>query len=225
MTPLVDYAAIARETPVQVALGHRILQTHRFADSDAGQVALLLELLKPPVGAMVLDAGCGIGEVARLMAAARPDLAFVLMNLSAAQLALCPTGEEFMFMLDDCQNCLLNDGVIDCAMFSSSLCQMDTAVALAETRRILRPGGVLLVNDMAHPSGHRIALEQIIGARVLSEQALVAYIEAAGFMIDAIVRPEHDATHFNDLAAQAGADVSGIYPIIIRATARKEFQP
>jgi SAM-dependent methyltransferase len=224
VTPPFDLEMVERETDGAIAAGHRIFQTHRYADTDAGQVQYLLDILDPPEGAMVLDAGCGIGEVARLMAATRRDLFFILMNLSMHQLAKCPEGIQFMHALDDCQATLLRSNVVDCVMFSSALCQMDTARALGEAHRVLNPGGVLLVNDMAHPGGHLPDLEQILAARVLGQDELVALVEQAGFTIDRIELPSFDASHFIALAKDAGIaeHIHGIYPIIIRATARKE---
>lgn len=224
MRPPVDVAAIDRETDAIMARGHRIFQTHRYAADDAEHVHWLLEAMAPARGGLVLDAGCGIGEVSRLMAEARPDLRFILMNVSAHQLSMCPSGDQFCQVLDDCHATLLTESSIDAAMYSSALCQMDIPVALAEAHRVLKPGGVLLVNDMAHDDGAHPDLERAIAARVLRPQELVGAITAAGFVVDDIHRLEADDTHFRQLGDEAGIGhmLDGIFPIIIRAVARKE---
>lgn len=224
MRPPVDVAAIDRETDAIIARGHRIFQTHKYAPDDAEHVAFLLRRLDPPPGALVLDAGCGIGEVPRLMSIARPDLRFILMNVSMHQLALCPVGEQFCQVLDDCHETLLTTSSIDAVMFSSALCQMDTPVALAEAHRVLKPGGVLLVNDMVNEGGDRAALEQAVAARVLSRAELLEQVAAAGFDIDHAQSPACYSSHFDELAEEAGIGdlVAGIEPIIIRAIARKD---
>lgn len=224
MRPPFDLASVDAATEMVMAQGHRLFQTHRYSDDDAEHVALLLDMMAPPQGGMVLDAGCGIGEVSRLMSEARPDLSFILMNLSAHQLSKCPVGEQYMHALDDCHAMLLNDSVVDAAMYSSALCQMDIPVALADAWRVLKPGGVLLVNDMVHAGGHQVELEQAIAARVLSRAELVGAVRQAGFDVERVEQPDHDSSHFNAMADEAGvgALVAGIEPIIIRAIARKE---
>jgi ubiquinone/menaquinone biosynthesis C-methylase UbiE len=223
MRPPIDVAAIDRETDAIIARGHRLFQTHRYGASDAEHVGLLLEIMAPARDGLVLDAGCGIGEVSRLMAAARPDLRFILMNVSAHQLAMCPVGEQFCSVLDDCHETRLTAGSIDAVMFSSALCQMDIPVALAEARRVLKPGGVLLVNDMAHAHGAHQDLERTIAARVLRPQELVDAITVAGFAVNEIVRPNADDAHFRQLGEEAGIGhmLDGIFPIIIHAIARE----
>lgn len=224
MRPPVDIAAIDAATDGAIAAGHRIFQTHLYGDSDTEHVDILMSVMAPPLNAMVLDAGCGIGEVSRLMSAARPDLSFILMNLSVLQLSKCPVGEQYMHLLDDCHATILNDNVVDVAMYSSALCQMDAPVALAEAYRIIKPGGVLMVNDMTHQGDALDKLEQAVGARVLGIEALTGLIRFAGFEVQEVIRPQYDDSHFVEMAGNMGlADqVTGIKPIIIRAVSRKE---
>lgn len=221
MRPPIDIATIDAQTGPMIAAGHRIFQTHKYAGSDAEHVATLLRRFDVPQGAIVLDAGCGIGEVSRLMAEQRPDLSFILMNLSQLQLAHCPVGPQFCAALDDCHACKLPDGFVDAAMYSSALCQMDIPVALAEARRVLKPGGVLLVNDMVRTQGTPEAMEQVLAARVLTVTDLIDHMEQAGFAIDSVALPDADATHFEGLLSEAGLShlLDGIVPVIIRAVA------
>jgi len=169
----------------------------------------------------VLDAGCGVGEVARLMAAQRPDLAFILMNVSQLQLSHCPVGEQFFPALDDCHHCRLPNEFVDAAMYSSALCQMDTMVALCEARRVMKQGGVLLINDMVRTKGTVDEMEQAMAARVLTRNELVDTIATAGFIVTSIDFPPYSAAHFEDMLEQEGIAhlLDGIVPIVIRAVA------
>lgn len=218
--PPFNLAAVEMATVHCVTVGQRVLQTHFYANDDRGQVAYLLEQMQPPQGALVLDAGCGIGEVSRLMADMRPDLAFVLVNVSPYQLSLCPKGEQFLHVLGDCHDMDVNDGAVDAVMFSSALCQMDEQVALAEAARVLKDGGVLLINDMARHTDDGGAMEKVLAARVLPQADLIAAVEAAGFIIESVVTPEFSDNHFRELLADGGIEylIEGVYPIIIRAT-------
>jgi SAM-dependent methyltransferase len=220
MRPPVDIALIESVTPSVLASGHRILQTHKYGD-DIAHVDYMLAQFRLPENACVLDAGCGIGEVARLMSVRRPDLRFVLMNLSMLQLSHCPVGDQYFHMLDDCHHSLLADGAVDSVMFSSALCQMDIPVALAEARRVVANGGVLLVNEMVRESGTPDEMEAAIAARVLPVDQLVRDIQTAGFAVDTIDYPDHDASHFIDMLVSNGIGhlLDGIKPVVIRAIA------
>jgi ubiquinone/menaquinone biosynthesis C-methylase UbiE len=74
--------------------GSALLQIHRFAADDQAHANELLAIFGPPQDARVADVGCGVGELARLMRVKRPDLHFILINKSPAQLAMCPTDIE-----------------------------------------------------------------------------------------------------------------------------------
>lgn len=217
--PPFNLAAVERATVASMASGIRVFQTHYFRDTEHDQVAYLLDALDPPEGAMVLDAGCGIGEVSRLMSDMRPDLAFVLVNISPYQLALCPTGDRFLAMRGDCHALDINDGTLDAAMYSSTLCQLDETVALAEAHRVLKEGGVLLINDMARIADDGGALERAVAARVLNRAELIEAIEDAGFTITDIIEPQASDAHFRDMLEAGGMGhlIDGVYPIIIRA--------
>lgn len=219
MRPPFDLAAVDAASVQVLADGHRILQTHRFGASDRDHVEVLLDILSPPEGGIVLDAGCGVGEVSRIMSALRPDLSFILMNVSMYQLAQCPVGDQFLHALDDCHATLIRTGYCDVVMFSSALCQMDIAIALAEAHRMLKPGGILLINDMVRTSGSPDPMEAAIAARVLTQDDLLALVSAAGLNPVVWTPVKYNDTHFQTMLAQAGyADLGvGIEPVIIRA--------
>ena len=220
--PPFDLAAVERATLAGMRDGHRLFQTHRYAADDMAQVRLLLDVLAPPRNATILDAGCGIGEVSRLMAELRPDLFFVMSNISPQQLALCPAGARFAPVLDDCHAMCFDDGVFDAVMFSSALCQMDTSVALREARRVVKAGGALLVNDMVRDSDDGGLMEAALAARVLRPDALRAMIAAAGFDIERFETPPFDDTQFRDMLVRDGLErvLDGISAVIVRAVPR-----
>jgi ubiquinone/menaquinone biosynthesis C-methylase UbiE len=157
--PPFDLSTVEAITPAVLSRGHRILQMFRYAPTDWEQAAILLWCMAPEHGATVLDAGCGIGEVSRLMQLQRPDLHFVLVNISPLQMAYCPNGEHFTQLVCDFHDLPLDDERVDAVMFSSALVQMDEALALAQAHRVLRPGGTLLVNEPVRDWGDGDELE------------------------------------------------------------------
>lgn len=153
------------------------------------------------------------------MAELRPDLFFVMTNISPLQLSLCPSGPQFAAVLDDCHAMSFDDGVFDAVMFSSALCQMDTAVALGEARRVLKADGVLLINDMVRETDDGGFMESALAARVLRPETLRTMIEEAGFDIERFETLPFDDGHFRDLLERDGLErvLEGVSPIIVRA--------
>ena len=190
---------IDASTAAGVAKGIRVFQTHRYDENDFEHVATLLEWLSPPPGARILDAGCGIGEVSRLMAELRPDLSFVLANLSAFQLSMAPTGERYQHILGDCVALPLPDESVDAAMFFSSLCQMDIPLALCEAGRVMRPGGTLLIVDMVRFSGHNGELDHRLGAMAHAPSTMARWANKAGLLSECTEYPEGDNSVFRSL--------------------------
>ena len=94
----------------------------------------------------ILDIGCGIGSVATMMLAIRPDLNFTLLNISQAQLDMCP--DEFPKICGDAEAIPLPDNSFDSAMALYVMWHLDRDLALSEMRRVVRPGGVIFIYDM-----------------------------------------------------------------------------
>lgn len=217
MRPPFNLEAVNYATDIALASGHRVLQTHRFAPTDLEQVKYLLNLMNPTEGAVVLDAGCGVGEVSKIMSQIRPDLKFILLNISQYQLDHCPTGPQFLHVLGDCHEINLPDYCVDAVMYSSTLCQLDTEVALKEAHRVLKTGGVLLINDMVRTGGDGHEMEKLLAARVLSlselEDCLVTFAISKFFI------PRVTTEFLKDLLATDGCErlMDNVHPVIVVA--------
>lgn len=220
---LMDAAAVDAATEKALEMGIRVFNGALFGQDEAEHVDVLLELLDPIEGALVIDAGCGVGEMARLMHERRPDLKFLLVNTSHTQLALCPP--DFDRLLADYEHL---DGVPDhCAdavVFSYSLCHADFwPAALAEARRVLKPGGTLLVNDMATlNSGPFNEMERILGARAWTPELVERWFREEGFMLEEALAPDVGVDRLRDLLERDGVDTSiidGIVPTVWRLVA------
>jgi len=125
--------------------GLGMLQPYRYAETDLGHVATIIGAMDPPVGARVLDIGCGTGDVARLAKTIRPDLRFDLLNFSEEQLLDCPP--DMPRWLCDSGNMPFNSGTFDVVLFSFALGNMDVEVAVAEAMRVLKVGGTMFINE------------------------------------------------------------------------------
>lgn len=218
--PPFNLQAVDDATDIALAGGHRILQTHRFDENDAVHADFLYVMMEPPEGAHVLDAGCGLGEISRLMADSDETLTFEMLNISEKQLAHCPDGDRFNATHGDCHDMPYADGTFDIVMFHSALCQMDEDKALAEAARVLKPEGVLFINDMVSFGEVPAEVEQVLAARIGTPQALMEKARLAGFVTTMITFPGGDASHFTKMLDASGLTglIDGVVPVLLRAT-------
>jgi ubiquinone/menaquinone biosynthesis C-methylase UbiE len=190
-------AYLAAVTDQCVGLQHRLLQTHRLG-KDYVHVYALLQLLNPPQGAVILDAGCGVGGVADLMHSFRPDLQFLMVNVSARQLDYCPK-EAGVPVQGSCHNLPVKTAACDAAILLCAMCNMDIPVALGEIARVLKPGAPLLVADVARISGDNEQCLKLLYMHAFPLEQINAWAADAGFRLDYYKQPLSDTTVFESL--------------------------
>ena len=191
-----DDTKVATLTKTLVSSGYRILQIFKLARGDRKHVTALLRHFNPSQSARVLDAGCGIGEVAKLMAEERPDLRFTLLNISPAQLALCPeTMEKKEGRLEEMP---FEDEHFDAVMINYALGHVDIERTFRETARVLRPGGVLFIYDMtAFPDLNRLLL--VLKYKLFGWSSVIETAERHGFVLDRMSNPEAEIEDFSKI--------------------------
>lgn len=166
------------------ASGLLVLNAHLFADTERGHIDVLLDLIQPKPGAIILDAGCGFGETARLMREARPDLAFKLVNASKVQLAECPQDMECIEA--DYTSMPVASESVDVVMFNYAICHApDWVLVLREANRVLREGGTLFINDMErqNDAGNEL-MELALGRRAHQSKKVIAWAKQTGFELN-----------------------------------------
>lgn len=188
-------------SPAAHAAGFHVLQGHRFAPTDAGHVAVLLGFMAPAHGDVILDAGSGFGEVARLMREARPDLSFILLNRCSAQMRHAPGGDGFRSVISDMHALPLAGVSVDGVMFTWALCHSDHPVALAEAARVVKPGGWLFLYELERVTGDNALFEQHLCARAYRHAEMLAMCEAAGWVAEFYLAPATDDATMRSLFA------------------------
>ena len=193
--------AAALQTPASLnfmhgelaARGWKLLQPFRFGPDDESHIRALLDFAEFPEGARVLDVGCGVGECARLMKLERPDLDFVLLNFSEAQLYDCPA--EFDRQLADAHDLPFEDESFDAVMFHAALGNMDAMVALAEASRVLKPGGVLFLNEIAREGGPSDDMERLLSFRAYDRESLSQFAAWMGMVEERTQSPAFERAY------------------------------
>jgi SAM-dependent methyltransferase len=216
IAPYGDEGTVDRLTREIVRQGFFILQSHKLAATDQEHVATLLGYFDPPQGATVLDAGCGVGAVAALMAAIRPDLQFSLLNISAAQLALVPPGMTKIH--GDFHHLPIDSGTFDAVMFNFTLGHGLLDACIAEAARVLRPGGVLFIYDLTTDAPDYVI--DRLGYRPHGRGEVLVAGRRHGLVATAVIEnPRSTTADFTNLCGPAAITTHGLertWPVIYR---------
>jgi ubiquinone/menaquinone biosynthesis C-methylase UbiE len=149
-------------------------------DHSAPNTAFVERLIELGARGRMLDLGTGPGHVPVLVCAAIPDARVVGIDLSRNMLvhaerrrAASAWPERIELRLTDAKQLDFEDAAFD-AVFSNTILHHipDPVPFLREARRVLRPGGALLVRDLFRPeSAERVAeLVQLHAADATAEQ-------------------------------------------------------
>lgn len=207
-------------------LGHgvRVLQSHYAEGGAESHVALLLEAFDLPHGALVLDAGCGVGEVSRLMREQRPDLSFILLNTDTHQHALCPKADGLTPVMGDFHATGLVGASVDAVMFCFALGHGNLDRALNEAARVLKPGGAVLVYDIHTDDADTQAVHRGLNYSLRTSDEVSAAAQRQGMKVDSISHPVTSSAHMaNVVSEQAFSAAFGkVRPYLLRCSKQAE---
>ncbi len=147
-----------------------------------------------PAGpARILDAGCGTGGLIRRLAPRRPEWQWTGIDVSPVACALARERGSSDIREGSVTALPFRDGEFSAVVSADVLYHLDDdAAALREMARVLRPGGVLVVNVPAHRwlwSYHDVA---VAGRRRYTRRELAGKLAAAGLT-------SRRLTHWNSL--------------------------
>lgn len=219
-------AAEMEETSADLASLNHILkkrkdQARMYFDQLAGKFgknyvpgrswkALAEALLKVMRFDVVADLGAGEGTLSQLLAQRAKQVIAVDLSQNMVEFGQEIAKENGLgnleFRLGDIESIPIDSGAVDLAIFSQALHHAeDPNRALLEAYRILKPGGQLLVLDLAKHTftkAHELYSDRWLG---FSEVSLVDMVEKAGFadVSSAIVDREVKAPKFQTLLVTA----------------------
>jgi ubiquinone/menaquinone biosynthesis C-methylase UbiE len=133
--------------------------------------------------AQVLDGGCGTGGFLRRLAAERPAWHLTGVDVSPLACSLARERSQATILLGSLEELPFSDGEFDAVVSADVLYHVgDDRKALRELHRVLRPGGLLVVNVPAYPwlwSYHDVAVES---KRRYGKAELREKLASAGFV-------------------------------------------
>lgn len=189
--------------------GYSAVEAARLADQAQTLADVLHEGVRYPAGAMVLEAGCGVGAQTVRLAAASPEARFISVDISTdslaqARRAVAEAGlDNVTFMRANLLNPPFADESFDHVFVCFVLEHLAEPLAvLRRLRRLLRPGGQITVIEGDHGSCYfhpesaeamavwrcLIQAQAAMGGDSLIGRRLHPLLAAAGFN-DVRVRP------------------------------------
>jgi SAM-dependent methyltransferase len=134
-------------------------------------------------GGQVLDAGCGTGGFLAILRARRPDLARFGIEWDAAAAHRAQNKSAAAIARGSINTLPFADNSFDAVVSADVLCHaaVDPHAALAELKRVLRPGGLLVLNTPAYQwllSAHD---RRVHNVRRFTSPAISALVRHAGF--------------------------------------------
>lgn len=155
---------------------------HKSVVEDAAAAA--------PTGGVVLDAGCGSGRLAVLIARRRPDLQLRGVDLEPGMVEVAARRAEqenlasrVQFSAADLADLQLPDDSVDLIVSTASMHHWaDVGAVIASLGRVLRPGGQLWIYDFrVVPAGRVRSAAQTLDGRVDRTLVRTGWFPAALF--------------------------------------------
>jgi SAM-dependent methyltransferase len=107
---------------------------------------MILSVLEQAKPRKILDYGCGAGWLSKILLSKGYDVIGIDASRALIRNAVKSMGEG-RFIVGDCYHLPFADETFDCIIGCAVLHHLETAPALAECRRVVSPGGILMLMD------------------------------------------------------------------------------
>lgn len=136
-----------------------------------------------PIRGRVLDAGCGTGGFLNVLRARRGDLHCVGLEWAASAASRAASKSRAAVACGSVNSMPFAPATFDAVVLADVLCHgaVDPPTALAEVRRVLRPGGRIVINMPAYAWLMSEHDERVHNTRRMTATQTAGMLRAAGF--------------------------------------------
>jgi ubiquinone/menaquinone biosynthesis C-methylase UbiE len=197
-------------------VGVSVLQTHLLAPTEREHVAALVQFFDPIYGSLILDLGAGTGAVADMMLAQRPDLRFILLNQSQAQLDIA--SDAHVKVHGDFQDIPRIAMRPNAVMMTYALGHGDLRKTLSEVARVLPHGGTFMLYDLTSRN-LALALQTELEYSAYPARRIIRIADEHGLALNKAEAPRDlFSDHMLKLMSQEQYDeiFDGVVPMLFR---------
>lgn len=215
MNVYVDDDVVAKYTDELISSGMRLFSFYRKDKTEATHVRKQLDCMNLPYGAKVLDCGCGVGEFARLAKEIRPDVSFVLLNISKSQLDRCPDDAEKIQA--DMHSIPVSDKTFDAVLVDYVICHSRLVEFLDEVARVLKNSGILFLHEIfADDTDVAKQFYEQLNAIAYNPYHVLRCADKAGFVMTFAERDSVTANMPKDIENAHGEMIGKMIPMSMR---------
>lgn len=182
-----------------MANGAFLFNATRLAPTEAEHCRIYYDFVQPQQGAVIVDLGCGSGEVGAWFQHFDPTLRVVnVVNDSSLIAHMLRLGRECVNASMDATP--LPDGIADNVMFNESIGYVPLEAAFKEAARLLKPGGVLTIKDFSIVDPNQVKFHLDNWDYTISQPSeFITKAMSAGFSVQALIHPPIFTKHWYDI--------------------------
>lgn len=138
-------------TDIYLDAGYKVFQAGLHSNDFDKHLEILHRRHWQEGAVKVLDAGCGVGAVTQFFAKEHPEADFTCLNISPKQIeeGNKNKADNITFVEGSYDKMPFEDNTFDFIYFYQSIGYRPLIETLKEVQRVLKPGGKVLISDMA----------------------------------------------------------------------------
>lgn len=182
-----------------MANGANLFNATRLAPTEMEHCRIYYDFVQPKPGAIIVDLGCGVGEVGAWFQWFDPSLHVMNVVNDASLIA------RMTELKRDCINRSMDDtglpeGMADNVMFNESIGYVPLEAAFKEAARLLKPGGTLTIKDFSitDPQVQKFHLDNW-DYTISQPTEFITKAMAAGFSVQALIHPPIFTKHWYEI--------------------------
>jgi ubiquinone/menaquinone biosynthesis C-methylase UbiE len=181
-------------TPRKLAGNIAVFQALLVDNSEEKTVNEIYQTLSPHSDSLVLDLGCGVGGVSRLMLEIDDTLKFLCVSNSQFQIDYITSlyNPSVAAINADFANLPIPDSSVDYIMLNESIGYGDLTKILSECYRVLKTGGRCLIKDFLFFEENKGYNESVLsgwGYYLHTKEKFLAISECVGFNKNTLTTP------------------------------------